>query len=96
VALGTNNLAVKRREGGNGGIRVPVVVPPYGGQWGSKTTSNEPVDFDAYGAWKVSAPGIAGTNNRAVVALHGVSRQIDGVVMPSFPADVGGDYRLGS
>jgi hypothetical protein len=58
--------------------------------WGSKTTGNEPIDFEAYGAWKASLLGIAGTNNRAVVTLHGVSRQIDGVVMSSLPADAGG------
>jgi hypothetical protein len=57
--------------------------------WGSKTTGNEPIDFQAFGAWKASAPGIAGTNNRTTVTLHGVSRQIDGVVMSSFPTDVG-------
>ena len=58
--------------------------------WGSKTRDNEPLDFEAYGAWKASAPGIAGTNNHAIITLHGVSKQIDGVVMPSFPADAGG------
>jgi hypothetical protein len=58
--------------------------------WGSKTTGNEPIDFEAFGAWKASPPGIAGTNNRATVTLHGVSRQIDGVVMSSFPTDAGG------
>ena len=58
--------------------------------WGSKTTGNEPVDFEAYGAWKASPPGIAGTNNHVTITLHGVSRQIDGIVMPSFPEDLGG------
>ena len=58
--------------------------------WGSKTTGNEPVNFEALGAWKASTPGIAGTNNRLTVTLHGVNRQIDGVVMSSFPTDAGG------
>jgi hypothetical protein len=58
--------------------------------WGSKTTGNEPGDFEAYGAWKANPPGVAGTNNRTTITLHGVSRQIDGVVMSSFPVDAGG------
>jgi len=60
------------------------------GLWGSKTTGNEPADFEAYGAWKAAAPGIAGTNNSATITLHGVSKQIDGTVLSSFPADAGG------
>jgi hypothetical protein len=58
--------------------------------WGSKTTGNEPINFEAYGAWKASLPGIAGTNNHATITLDGVSRQIDGVVMPSFPVEPAG------
>lgn len=58
--------------------------------WGSKATGNEPINFEAFGAWKAAPPGIAGTNNRATITLHGVSKQIDGTVMSSFPADVGG------
>jgi hypothetical protein len=58
--------------------------------WGSKIAGNEPVDFEAYGAFKASTPGIAGTNNHTTITLHGVSRQIDGVILPSFPTDAGG------
>jgi hypothetical protein len=58
--------------------------------WGSKVTGNEPIDFEAFGAWKMSAPDIAGTNNRTTITLHGVSKQIDGTVLPSFPEDAGG------
>lgn len=58
--------------------------------WGSKTTGNEPINFEAFGAWKAASPGIAGTNNHTTITLHGVSKQIDGTVMSSFPADVGG------
>jgi hypothetical protein len=58
--------------------------------WGSKTAGNEPLDFEAFGAWKASSPGIAGVNNHTTITLHGVSKQIDGLVMPSFPADLGG------
>lgn len=57
--------------------------------WGSKSTGNYPVNFEAYGAWKAASPGVAGTNNHATITLHGVSRQIDGTVMPSFPIDAG-------
>lgn len=58
--------------------------------WGSKASGNQVVDFEAFGAWKTSAPGIAGTNNHATVTLHGVSRQIDVVATPSFPAELAG------
>jgi hypothetical protein len=58
--------------------------------WGSKTAGNDPFDFEAYGAWKASSPGIAGVNNHATITLHGVSKKIEGVVLPSFPADLGG------
>jgi hypothetical protein len=58
--------------------------------WGSKVSGNQVVDFEAFGAWKPSAPGIAGTNNHATVTLHGVSRQIDVAVTPSFPSELAG------
>jgi hypothetical protein len=58
--------------------------------WGSKSTDNEPIDLEAFGAWKAGPPDIAGTNNRTTITLHGVSRQIDGILLASFPTDPGG------
>lgn len=58
--------------------------------WGSKVSGNQVVDFEAFGAWKASAPGIAGTNNHATVTLHGVSKQIDVVAMSSSPTELAG------
>lgn len=58
--------------------------------WGSKISGNQVVDFEAFGAWKASVPGIAGTNNHATITLHGVSRQIDVAATPSFPAEPAG------
>lgn len=58
--------------------------------WGSKVSGNQVVDFEAFGAWKASAPGIAGTNNHATVTLRGVSKQIDVAVTPSFPSELAG------
>ena len=56
--------------------------------WGSKVSGNQVVDFEAFGAWKASSPGIAGTNNHATVTLHGVSKQIDVVAASSVPSEV--------
>jgi hypothetical protein len=58
--------------------------------WGTKSEHNDTMDFEAFGAWKAAAPGIAGTNNRTTIKLNGVSRKIEGEVTPSFPADAGG------
>ena len=58
--------------------------------WGSKVSENDVVDLEAFGAWKESPPGIAGTNNHATVKLHGVSRRIDVTAVASYPADPGG------
>ena len=58
--------------------------------WGSKVSGNQVVDFEAFGAWKASAPGIAGTNNHATITLHGVSKQIDVVATSSFPTELAG------
>ena len=56
--------------------------------WGSKVSGNQVVDFEAFGAWKASSPGIAGTNNHATVTLHGVSKQIDVVAASSVPSEL--------
>ena len=58
--------------------------------WGSKVSGNQVVDFEAYGAWTASAPGIAGTNNHATITLHGVSKQIDVVASSSSPTELAG------
>jgi hypothetical protein len=56
--------------------------------WGSKVSGNQVVDFEAFGAWKSTVPGIAGTNNHATVTLHGVSKQIDVVATSSVPTEL--------
>jgi hypothetical protein len=56
--------------------------------WGSKVSGNQIVDFEAFGAWKAAAPGIAGTNNHATITLHGVSKQIDVAATSSFPTEL--------
>jgi hypothetical protein len=56
--------------------------------WGSKVSGNRVVDFEAFGAWKSSAPGIAGTNNHATITLRGVSKQIEVVTASSIPAEL--------
>jgi hypothetical protein len=58
--------------------------------WGSKVSGNQVVDFEAFGAWKATAPGIAGTNNHARITLHGVSRQIDVAATSSAPSELAG------
>lgn len=58
--------------------------------WGSKVSDNQVVDFEAFGAWKASAPGIAGTNNHATITLHGVSKQIDVAATASAPTELAG------
>ena len=55
--------------------------------WGTKSTGNSGSDFEAFGAWKADVPGIAGTNNQAIITLHGVSKRMDVAATPSFPAD---------
>jgi hypothetical protein len=55
--------------------------------WGTKVARNQVADFEAYGAWKGSAPGIAGTNNHATVVLNGVSKQIQMLTAASLPVD---------
>jgi hypothetical protein len=55
--------------------------------WGSKVSGNQVVDFEVYGAWKASAPGVAGTNNHATVTLRGVSKQIEVVTASSIPTE---------
>lgn len=58
--------------------------------WGSKVSGNQAINFQAFGAWKASTPGIAGTNNHATITLHGVSKQIDVIAASSFPAESAG------
>lgn len=58
--------------------------------WGVKISGNEAIDFEGFGAWKESAPGIAGTNNHAIITLHGVSKKLEVETHASFPSDPGG------
>jgi hypothetical protein len=59
--------------------------------WGTKVSGNQNVDFQAYGARPVAVPaGTSGTDNHAIVELHGVSRQIGVDAVNSLPQDAGG------
>jgi hypothetical protein len=56
--------------------------------WGSKIAENQEFDFQAFGARSaVNPPGLAGTDNHAVVELHGVSKFVEIMAVDSEPAD---------
>ena len=59
--------------------------------WGTTVARNGGVNFDAYGARR-DAPGagIAGTNNHVTIELHGVSKRLDVVAIPSLPPEPAG------
>jgi hypothetical protein len=62
--------------------------------WGSKIAENriagtDDFDFTAFGARSV-APGLAGTNNHALIELHGVSKFVEVVAVDSDPPDPNG------
>jgi hypothetical protein len=58
--------------------------------WGTRVSGNEGVDFEVYGALQDALLGVAGTNNHAIVELHGVSKQIDVVRTASRPTESAG------
>ena len=58
--------------------------------WGSKVADNLGVNFEAVGARQDALSGLAGTNNRVTIELHGVSKQIDVLATASVPADPAG------
>ena len=59
--------------------------------WGSKIAENQHFDFQAFGARSsANPPGPAGTDNHALVELHGVSKFVEIVAVDSEPADPGG------
>lgn len=56
--------------------------------WGTKVYGNQNIDFQAFGSRSLSnPPELGGTNNQAVIELHGVSKQIDVVAIDSSPED---------
>jgi hypothetical protein len=56
--------------------------------WGTKVYGNQNIDFQAFGSRSLSDPPVlGGTNNHAVIKLHGISRMIDVVATNSFPED---------
>ncbi len=62
--------------------------------WGSKVSDNQVMNFEAFGAWQGSLAGVAGTNNRVTIELHGVSKQIDVLATASLPVDPTGSNTL--
>jgi hypothetical protein len=56
--------------------------------WGTKVYGNQNIDFQAFGSRSLANPPVlGGTNNHAVVELHGVSKLIDIVAIDSAPED---------
>lgn len=56
--------------------------------WGVKVYGNQNINFQAFGSRSVSNPPIlGGTDNHAVIELHGSSKRIDVVEVDSFPVD---------
>jgi hypothetical protein len=56
--------------------------------WGTKVSGNQNIDFQAFGSRSLADPPVlGGTNNHAVVELHGVSKQIEVVAIDSSPED---------
>ena len=58
--------------------------------WGCKVAENQNSDFQAFGAHGSDPSRIAGTNNRATIELHGVSKHIDVEGVDSWPVDPSG------
>jgi hypothetical protein len=56
--------------------------------WGTKVSGNQNIDFQAFGSRSLADPPVlGGTDNHAVVKLHGISKRIDVVAIDSFPVD---------
>ena len=62
--------------------------------WGCTVTGNQRVDFEAWGARSSAPSRVAGTENHAIVELHGVSKHIDVVGGGSSTADPSGSNTL--
>src|SRR5262249_54528560 len=57
---------------------------------GSTVARNQFGDFDAFGALQTALSGIAGTNNRATIALRGVSTKTNVIAVDSSPVEASG------
>jgi hypothetical protein len=55
--------------------------------WRTQVSGNGGINFEVFGALQDAHLGIAGTNNRAIIKLHGVHKQIDVKSTASLPAD---------
>jgi hypothetical protein len=56
--------------------------------WGTKVYGNQSINFQAFGSRSLAnPPALGGTNNHALIELHGVSKQIDVVAIDSSPED---------
>ncbi|NWG27436.1 MAG: hypothetical protein HXY48_02750 [Ignavibacteriaceae bacterium] len=56
--------------------------------WGTKVYGNQNIDFQTFGSRSLANPPVlGGTNNHALIELHGVSKQIDVVAIDSAPED---------
>ncbi|HTK55051.1 MAG TPA: hypothetical protein VL308_24325 [Gemmatimonadaceae bacterium] len=56
--------------------------------WGTMVSGNQKADLQTFGARNTgNPPGISGVDNRTMIELHGVSKQIDVVAVNSLPLD---------
>mgnify|MGYP001231064091 FL=1 len=56
--------------------------------WGTKVYGNQNINFQAFGSRSLANPPVlGGTNNHALIELHGVSKKIDVVAIDSAPVD---------
>ena len=55
--------------------------------WGTRISGNEGADFEVFGALQDALLGLAGTNNHAIINLHGVSTKLDVPATASLPSE---------
>lgn len=56
--------------------------------WGTRVFGNQNINFQAFGSRSLAdPPALGGTNNHAVVELHGISKKIHVVAIDSSPVD---------
>jgi hypothetical protein len=58
--------------------------------WGTRVSDNAGINFEANGALMRGPAGFAGTNNHVTIDLHGVSKRIDVLEVPSIPTEPAG------
>lgn len=93
-----NNGPIEPELGDAGGVLVFAADTPFANSmfhntvtvklWGTKVYGNQNVDFQAFGIRSLTDPlELGGTDNHALIELHGVSKQINVVAIDSSPED---------